>query len=83
MDLGEKLQFYALDCVGDFAFGEPFGFLERDEDVRRITQINDMSLRMVTVAGLVPWFIRLSSKWPFKLLLPREGDQVGFGTLFR
>ncbi|ROW00664.1 hypothetical protein VSDG_03220 [Cytospora chrysosperma] len=82
MDLGEKTQFFALDCIGDFAFGEPFGFLQRDEDVRRITQINDLSLRMATVAGLIPWFVRFRSKWPFSLLVPREGDQVGFGTLF-
>lgn len=82
MDFGEKMQFYALECIGDFVFGEPFGLLQRDEDVRRITQINDLSLRMVTVAGLVPWFVPLRSKWPFTLLVPREGDQCGFGTLF-
>ena len=45
-------------------------------------QINDLSLRMVTVAGLVPWFSGLRSKWPFNLLVPKGGDKVGFGVLF-
>ncbi|RYP57257.1 hypothetical protein DL769_009603 [Monosporascus sp. CRB-8-3] len=82
MDFGQKMHFYALDCLGDFVFSEPFGFLERDEDVRRMTQVNDLSLRMVTVAGLMPWLAGLRSKWPFKYLLPREGDKVGFGIMF-
>lgn len=82
MNFGEKIHFYALDCLGGFAFGEPFGFLKTDEDVGRMTQINDLSLRMVTVAGLVPWLSGLRSKWPFNLLVPKEGDKVGFGILF-
>lgn len=81
MDFGQKMHFYALDCLGEFAFGEPFGFLRSDEDVGRMTQINDLSLRMVTVAGLVPWLSGLRSKWPFRYLLPKEGDKVGFGIL--
>lgn len=76
------MHFYALECIGDFAFGEPFGFLEMDEDVHRMTEINDLSIRMVTVAGLMPWLAELRSKWPFRHLLPKEGDKVGFGILF-
>jgi cytochrome P450 len=82
MDFGQKMHFYALDCLGKFAFGEPFGFLESDEDVGRMTQINDLSLRMVTAAGLVPWLSSLRSKWPIRYMLPKEGDKVGFGILF-
>lgn len=83
MDFGQKMHFYALDCIGDFAFGEAFGFLDKDEDVNRMTQVNDLSLRMVTVAGLMPWLTSWRSRWPFKYLLPREGDKVGFGVLFK
>lgn len=81
LDLGQKSQFYALDCIGDFAFGKPFGLLETDEDVRQITQLNDKSLRMVTAAGLVPRLNKLRNIWPFTYLVPREGDKVGFGIL--
>ncbi|KAK6836428.1 hypothetical protein PG987_006923 [Apiospora arundinis] len=82
MDFGQKIHFYTMDFIGEFAFGEPFGFLEKDEDVRRMTEINDLSIRLMTVAGLMPWLAGLRSTWPFRLLLPQEGDKVGFGTLF-
>ncbi|RYP80831.1 hypothetical protein DL770_006072 [Monosporascus sp. CRB-9-2] len=75
MDFGQKMHFYSFDCLGDFVFSEPFGFLQRDEDVRRMTQVNDPSLRMVTDAGLVPWLAGLGSEWPFKYLLPKEGNK--------
>ncbi|KAK4124546.1 cytochrome P450 [Parathielavia appendiculata] len=81
-DFAQKAQFWGLDCVGDFAFGSPFGFLTRDEDVHRFVEMNDVSLKMVTVAGLVPWLNRLRTVWPLNLLVPREGDKVGFGILF-
>ncbi|KAK4098061.1 cytochrome P450 [Parathielavia hyrcaniae] len=81
-DFAQKAQFWGLDCVGDFAFGSPFGFLTRDEDVHRFVEMNDVSLKMVTVAGLVPWLNRLRSVWPLNMLVPREGDRVGFGILF-
>lgn len=82
MDFGQKIHFYTMDFIGEFAFGEPFGFLEKDEDVRRMTEINDLSIRLMTVAGLMPWLAGLRSTWPFRLLLPQERDKVGFGTLF-
>lgn len=82
LDFAQKTQFWGLDCVGDFAFGSPFGFLTRDEDVYRFVEINDRSLKMVTVAGLVPWLNRLRTVWPLNRLVPREGDAVGFGILF-
>lgn len=81
MNFAEKVQFYALDCLGDMAFGKPFGFIERDEDVGRILQINDFSLRMATIAGLVSWVRSMRYMWPLKYLSPREGDKVGFGIL--
>lgn len=82
MDFAEKIQFYALDCLGEMAFGDPFGFIEHDEDVGRMLKINDLSLRLASVAGLVSWLPKMRSKWPFKYMLPREGDKVGFGILF-
>ena len=83
LDFAQKAQFWGLDCVGDFAFGSPFGFLTRDEDVHRFVEMNDVSLKMVTFAGLVPWLNRLRTVWPLNRLVPREGDRVGFGILFR
>ncbi|KAI1759674.1 cytochrome P450 [Hypoxylon sp. FL1150] len=82
MDFSQKMRFYTFDLIGDFAFGEPFGFLHSDEDVRGLIQIGDLSMRMVTAAGLVPWLVKMKSKWPFSHFLPKQGDKVGFGILF-
>ncbi|KAI1332961.1 cytochrome P450 [Xylariaceae sp. FL0255] len=82
LDIGQKLHFYTLDCIGDFVMGEPFGFLERDEDIRNMTHINDITLRFVTIAGLIPWLMNLRSLWPIRCFLPRQGDKMGFGILF-
>ncbi|KAI1352372.1 cytochrome P450 [Xylaria sp. FL0043] len=82
MDFGEKMHFYALDCIGDIAMGESFGLLDKDEDVYRIVEINDLSLRVVTISALLRWLVNLRSWWPFSYFLPKEGDHVGFGVLF-
>ncbi len=70
MDFAQKTQFWGLDCVGDFVFGEPIGFLTRDEDIHRFVEMNDMSLRMVTVAGLVPSLVGFKSTWPLSSWVP-------------
>ncbi len=82
MDFGQKMHFYTLDCLGDFAFGESFGLLQKDQDVRRITEVVDLQLRMITIAGLVPWLESLRFKWPLKYFMPQEGDKAGFGVFY-
>lgn len=79
MDFGEKMRFYGLDCIGDFVFGEPFRLLHKDEDVRRIMKVNDLSLRMVTVAGLAPWFVPLRSVERGDYLVIEGGSLSGNG----
>jgi hypothetical protein len=29
----------------------------------------------------MPWLARILYKWPFSMMLPTEGDRVGFGRL--
>lgn len=82
LDFGQITHFYTLDCLGDFAFGESFGLLQKDEDILRMTEVVDLSLRMITVAGLIPWLADIRFKWPFKYFMPKEGDKVGFGVLY-
>ncbi|WYZ44538.1 hypothetical protein EsH8_VII_000974 [Colletotrichum jinshuiense] len=81
MDLAEKTQFFALDAIGDVSFGGAFGFLAEDRDLFRYIEINESSLPVMNVVSVLPWLGRLVHKWPFRLMLPKEGDQVGFGRL--
>lgn len=64
IDFAQKAQFFALDAIGDIAFGEPFGFLAKNEDFHRFTEMNDSSMMMVTIAAILPWLAGIRSVWP-------------------
>lgn len=83
MDLAEKTQFFALDAIGDISFGKPFGYLAQDEDLYNYNEINASSLPVMNVVSVLPWLTTLVHTWPLRLLLPSEGDRVGFGRLMR
>ncbi|KAJ0382975.1 hypothetical protein COL922a_011429 [Colletotrichum nupharicola] len=81
LDLAEKTQYFALDAIGDISFGGAFGFLVEDRDLFRYIEINESSLPIMNVVSVLPWLGRLVHKWPFRLMLPTENDQIGFGRL--
>ncbi|OLN85443.1 Pisatin demethylase 21 [Colletotrichum chlorophyti] len=81
LDLAEKTQFFALDAIGDVSFGGAFGFLAEDRDLFRYIEINESSLPIMNVVSVLPWLGRLVHRWPFRLMLPKEGDEIGFGRL--
>ncbi|KAJ6781568.1 hypothetical protein PWT90_01563 [Aphanocladium album] len=83
VDMAEKTQFLALDIIGDISVGRPFGYLEKDQDLYNYNEINISSLPVMTFVSVLPGITDILHKWPFRLALPKEGDQVGFGRLMR
>lgn len=81
VDFAEKTQFFALDVIGDVSFGEPFGYLSKDEDLYNYNEINASSLPVMNIVSVYPWLGTIVHRWPLSMLLPREEDQVGFGRL--
>ncbi|KAL6860047.1 hypothetical protein ACO1O0_004072 [Amphichorda felina] len=81
-DLAEKTQFFALDAIGDISLGAPFGFLAGDEDLFDYNRINTSSSTIMNVFSVLPWLTKIVHRWPLRLAIPREGDQVGFGRLW-
>ncbi|KAJ3494719.1 hypothetical protein NLG97_g3900 [Lecanicillium saksenae] len=81
VDMAEKTQFLALDIIGDISVGKPFGYLENDQDLYNYNEINMSSLPIMTFVSVLPGITEILHKWPFRLALPKEGDQVGFGRL--
>ncbi|OAA62127.1 Cytochrome P450 [Cordyceps fumosorosea ARSEF 2679] len=81
VDMAEKTQFLALDIIGDISIGKPFGYLEQDRDLFNYNEINLSSLPIMTFVSVLPGITDILHKWPFRLALPKEGDQVGFGRL--
>jgi len=83
MEMGHRTQYLVLDMITDVTFGEPFGFLARDEDVHRFVEINESLLPIMGILGTMPWLVRLLHSWPLKGAIPGDGDNVGFGTLMK
>ncbi|KAF2969724.1 hypothetical protein GQX73_g3801 [Xylaria multiplex] len=77
----QKVSFFALDVIGDISFGGPFGYLSQDIDLYQYHQINDESLPLMNIMATMPWLANIIHKWPFSMMLPTEGDRVGFGRL--
>lgn len=80
MDLGQKSQFFTLDVISDLAFGKPFGFLEKDEDVYEYISITEQYIPAMLVMANIPWLARLTHTRMFRNLLPNEADKLGFGA---
>ncbi|KAH8200594.1 hypothetical protein TruAng_005246 [Truncatella angustata] len=78
-----KASFFTLDVIGEVSFGDAFGFLNQDQDLYRYHEIHDESLPIMNIMGTMPWLARVLYRWPFRLLLPKEEDQVGFGRLMK
>ncbi|CAI6332903.1 unnamed protein product [Periconia digitata] len=83
MDFGQKMDFYSIDTLCDFAFGENVGLLKSDSDVGDLTRFSDNSIRKVTMGGLIPWVSNMRFKWPFKYVMPQEKSIAGFEYLLR
>ncbi|KAI0434920.1 cytochrome P450 [Xylaria sp. FL1042] len=76
-----KVSFFALDVIGDISFGRAFGFLSQDIDLYEYHQISDDALPLMNIVSTMPWLASILHKWPFSMMLPTEGDRVGFGRL--
>lgn len=81
LDLAEKTQFFCLDVIGDIFMSEPFGYLAADKDLYDYNQINMTSLPAMNVVSVLPGLTDIIHKWPMRLVMPKEGDKVGFGRL--
>lgn len=83
MEFSHRAQFLTLDVATDVTFGEPFGFLRSDGDVERYIEMNEAMLPAFGILGSMPWLVYLMHRWPVRLLMPGDGDKVGFGRLMK
>ena len=81
MDLAAKAQFFTLDVISDVSFGAPFGFLAEDKDLFQYNEINASAVPVMNMLQAMPWLSNIVYRWPFRLALPSDGDNVGFGRL--
>lgn len=80
-EFSSRSYFLTLDVISDMSFSESFGFLKEDKDLYQFLEINDSAVPVMNFLLAVPWLTNFVYRWPMKLALPSDGDQVGFGRL--
>jgi hypothetical protein len=55
VDLGTWLQWYAFDVIGGITFASPFGFLEKETDVKDMIKSIGFGVTYAGIVGLIPW----------------------------
>jgi len=81
LELSTRAQFFSLDVISDLSFGKAFGFLVEDKDLFQYNEINDSAIPIMNMLQAMPWLTNIVYRWPFKLALPSDQDNVGFGRL--
>ncbi|KAF9878749.1 cytochrome p450 [Colletotrichum karsti] len=81
IEFSHKSQYFALDVIGQLAFGEPLGFLQKDEDLWGYVAMNDSVFPVLAIMLNVPQVALLMQNWPLSKLLPFSSDKYGFGKL--
>ncbi|KAH6026409.1 hypothetical protein HBI54_239890 [Parastagonospora nodorum] len=81
VDIGHKIQLFAIDVISTIGFGEPFGDIKADDDLNDYIKSTEEGLtimKFTTALGLTSIL-----QWPpiAHLLGPKESDKSGFGKL--
>lgn len=80
MDLGEKVSFFTLDVISHLAFGQAFGYRERDDDVYGYLEMSKTALPVMMAISDVPVIAEILQSRLLRVLLPSEADKVCFGA---
>ncbi|KAF9775282.1 hypothetical protein IL306_006650 [Fusarium sp. DS 682] len=80
VDFAQKIQFFTLDVISDLAFGQPFGYIEQDDDVFDFIKITKSYFPVTLVIANIPSLVSLLHSRLFSGALPKESDKLGFGA---
>lgn len=81
-DLGNWLQWYAFDVIGELTFSKRLGFLERGEDVEGVCEAVGRNFGRCSVLGQMPWLDLITYKNPiyYKFFAKTVSNPIiGFG----
>ncbi|RTE80588.1 hypothetical protein BHE90_004925 [Fusarium euwallaceae] len=79
-DFAQKIQYFTLDVISDLAFGQPFGYVDQDDDVFDFIKITRSFFPVTLVIANIPSLVSLLHSRLFRGLLPKESDKFGFGA---
>lgn len=81
MDFEEKAHYFSLDAISEIAHSESFECLKQDRDTKGVLAVNDATVPILMAVSSYAVFWKLLGRWPFYLMLPHDGDAVGFGAI--
>ncbi|KAK3376414.1 cytochrome P450 [Lasiosphaeria ovina] len=81
LDLSKHSHFYAFDSQGEIAYSQSHGFLDSEKELHNILKITEFLMYFILVLGNFSSIFYYVQKWPLYYLLPRDGDQSGFGVI--
>ncbi|KAF5010772.1 hypothetical protein FDECE_3069 [Fusarium decemcellulare] len=81
VDFARKVQYMTLDIISKIAFDEPFGFMDKDDDLYGYVRTTEASIPMMQMFALIPWLIKLLQSPLCKAMMPSERDAVGLGPI--
>lgn len=67
LDLGEYLQFYAFDVMGELTFSKRLGFIEEGVDVNNIMKSIGANFEYFSLVGQMPWLDEILGKNPIHI----------------
>ncbi|KAL7628983.1 hypothetical protein AAE478_000501 [Parahypoxylon ruwenzoriense] len=79
LDLTSATFFFAMDCVGDLSYGQPFGCLDEGKDVHKFTKWNEEFFNIAIVIANFHWLTKLFFRAPFNRIYPSTLDNDGVG----
>lgn len=81
IDFARKAQFLTLDVISAIAFGNPFGYLTKDEDLYDYVKTTEETLPVIILVGVIPSLMKLLQSPIMKLFMPSHKDKIGLGRI--
>lgn len=81
VDFARKVQYMTLDIISKIAFGEAFGFMERDNDFFDYIKTTEDTVPLMQMFAVIPWLLSLLQSPLGKMMMPTEKDPSGLGPI--
>lgn len=81
VDFARKAQYLTLDLIGEIAFGKPFGFIEKDEDVFAYIETTESTIPVMMLVSAFPFLAKVFQSPLLKSLMPKKTDSYGLGKI--
>ncbi|KAI0112223.1 cytochrome P450 [Nemania sp. FL0031] len=84
LDLATISMFFTIDTISRIAFGEAFGYLDKDIDIHGFEHFAEAAVKKTSIFSEIPWLGKIFFYPPvLRLFAPRATDKKGVGVFIR